>query len=749
MVKKWFGMVILAVFILLNGCGVLKGEDKKGYIEKGEYHWSEGPARVITLSSEKEFLEEKQLTVNWESEYIMTKDAVWKLIAAMNEAKERKQYYLFYSITEEKWGMLDAGAGTTKDGRNYDFLSMPFASVTGEAYAVINQEKEGKGIAGTSSKGVGEYIGSVATGFTSNNVKMTLGRDGKVYEWINSGDNVYLCDAKNNAAKLHCLDGGTEVTAEGWIIGAIQKNGAEEIQFYGMDRERKPAMWDADGNRLPASFPEELTAPEYYAVYEGNGSLLFCDRYGLWEFAGEGYRCLFSFMENGYQFDSILGMALVGETDLRILMGMDGTPAVFLYDLSKKNLRQEKKELVLAACMPNAAFNRMVADFNGRDHEYYVTVRLPEKGEDQESFQRRIQLELTAGKGPDLLEESVLFDVNSMISKGLIKCLEESEFKDLGCLPSCLETGKSGDGLYGIPYDFSLDFVAWRKEEIGVGETLTVDKMIRQMQASQREVLDASCSALEIVTKYALRDESNTDYIDWQQGKSKLSGQAFLDLLALAMEHAADDLDYEEASRIAFAMSPRSGIFTLSDFGRLTECLGDYVILGYPRNDGKGIYVWTNKIYVNDRKEAAEGAVRFLKYLISERAQVLYVSHDVTGDAERKMDENGLFVNKMALFPVNRSALEKMINEEDGNQPENQFVMDSGKVIYLKQPLSSNQVSEFWNMVDQAIPANYKISRAKGMISEELEPYFEGQITAREAAEKLDKRLQLYLDENR
>ena len=64
MVKKWFGMVILAVFILLNGCGVPKGEDKKGNIEKGEYHWSEGPAKVITLSSEKEFLEEKRLTVN-------------------------------------------------------------------------------------------------------------------------------------------------------------------------------------------------------------------------------------------------------------------------------------------------------------------------------------------------------------------------------------------------------------------------------------------------------------------------------------------------------------------------------------------------------------------------------------------------------------------------------------------------------------------------------------------------------------
>jgi hypothetical protein len=37
----------------------------------------------------------------------------------------------------------------------------------------------------------------------------------------------------------------------------------------------------------------------------------------------------------------------------------------------------------------------------------------------------------------------------------------------------------------------------------------------------------------------------------------------------------------------------------------------------------------------------------------------------------------------------------------------------------------------------------------EGMIYEELEAYFAGQITAQEAAEKLDRRMQLYLDENR
>ena len=76
--KKRFGMIILAMLILLNGCGGPKSDTLAESVEKGNYYWSEGPARVITLDSEKEYLEERKLAVHWESGYILTKDAVWK-----------------------------------------------------------------------------------------------------------------------------------------------------------------------------------------------------------------------------------------------------------------------------------------------------------------------------------------------------------------------------------------------------------------------------------------------------------------------------------------------------------------------------------------------------------------------------------------------------------------------------------------------------------------------------------------------
>ena len=736
------GLCFLALSATLSGCSGRK---------QGAYYWKDGPLSEISLTSDKDYLEKNKLNLRWESEYILSSDAVWKLIAATNEARENKTYYLFYSFDEKKWELLDAGEGVTQDERKYEFLGMPFVSVSGEPYAIINQETEGKGIARVSKSGVGEYNGAVHAGYAKPNAKMILGRDGAVYEWLNSGENIYLSDAKKNVAKLHCLNSDVvnEVVIDGWIMGAVQKNASDDIYFYGMDRERKPTMWNRHGDKYKVAFPRDLTPTEYCASYDETGELFFCDKYGIWgEGNGEEGHCLFSFMENGYQFDAVCGMVCTGENTLRILMNKDENPVVLSYDINKKNQPQEKKELILASYMPNAAFNSIVADFNRQDHEYYVSVRLPEKDEDRESFQKRIQLELSAGNGPDLLEQSAIFATESMINKGFVLSLNVDEFGDSDCLKSCLETGMVGDKLYGIPYEFSLDFAAWRTGEIENTDGITMDAVIQGMQASKRKILDANCSLADIVVRYALRDESNTDYIDWKQRKSKLTETEFLKLLEFAKKYAADDVDYEEARKNAFAMSPMGGAFTFGDFQILAECMGNYTILGYPRKEGKGIYVWTNKIYISSKSKSTEGAIRFLRYLVSERAQTLYASYDVTGDAERKADERGLFIDHTALFPVNRSVLEKMVLHEDGNQPENQFVLDSGKVIYLKQPLSEKQITEFWYMVDQAIPANYKIEDVEGLVYEELDAYFYGQSTTAEVAEKLDRRIQLYLDEN-
>ena len=77
-----------------------------------------------------------------------------------------------------------------------------------------------------------------------------------------------------------------------------------------------------------------------------------------------------------------------------------------------------KKEITLALTMPNTALNKVIADFNAANEEYFVKVVLPEGAESfdlsddmfgkWEDFRKQIQMELSAGKGPDLLGDDVV-----------------------------------------------------------------------------------------------------------------------------------------------------------------------------------------------------------------------------------------------------------------------------------------------------------------------------------------------------
>ena len=731
------------------------GTETEPYLQGEAYHWAEGPVKETELPSADELLKEKNLSSVWQSDIMISDRAVWMLVAADNGQKEVHEYCLFFPFEKSEWVMTETGDAATSDGVPYARLISPVRSLSGDAYVKLSLGEGGSGIALVSQEGVGEYRGPITEAFPDFESQVVRSRDGKVYEWLNGdgSQNVFSSDAATNRALLKCVSengqaSAEEVTVDGWILGAVQKDEDSDVLFYGMDRDRSPAMWDENGQKAKIRFPEQLAASEFAAAYTAGGDLAFLDKYGLWEVSEDGDRLLYSFMENGYRFDSALGMAGGEDGVLYLLMDMNGMPTVLSYDLSKKDMQPEKKELVLAMSTPSVAFNNVVADFNRYDPEYYISVIAPENNQDTESFCRQIQLEITAGRGPDLLEGDVLYDIESMKEQGYLTALNGQTFRDAGCIDTALATGMLDGELYGVPYEFSIDFAAYHQSALGDADTLTLDRMMELMENSGVQIADPDCSPEQFIIQYALYDESNTDYIDWEAHRSHLADGKFAELLEFAGEHTVEQTAYEQqvSPEDVFAVHPLFG-FYLDGFTELQEALGDYRILGYPRNEGNGIYMWTNRIYVNAQSESGEGAIHFLQYLVGEKAQALYVSYDFTEDAYRRMGADGFFVDKGVLLSVNRSVLELMVEKEDGNNPDNQFVLDDGEILYLKQPLSDRQIEEFWYLVDNAMPAVFRITPLKDMVYEELGAYFEGQCSAQEAAEKLNNRVQLYLDE--
>ena len=761
--RKALILLCAVLIIVLQGCG--KNQPTKEIIDyklsDTAYEWEGGPLTENEITSLAEYLSEKGISPFWQEEYELSDNALVKFCAE-KKGDSAVAYILSFSFDKKEWHIINAGdPGETGDGFKYNYMGSVYSKLDGGICALVYTDEETRvadiidTVVGDSYRLETEALekpeGNIWTGSFQN---MTVDRSGNIYEWLSpqSDGSSYVMyttrDGGMDKTRLVCRSKGPEaVEIDGWIRGAVQKDKDSMVFFYGIDRNGEHSIWDAEGSKQNVVFPKDLSLSEYYIVYSKEGSLILLDYTGIWEVSETDSKKLLSFVDSGYKFSRIAAVSCGDGRIVKILAEIDGEPVVLSYDISKRDIPINKKEIVVAMDINNAAFNRMVADFNRYDDEYRVTVITADNSEETESLKKKIQFELSAGKGPDLLADSIVSDVPTMIEKGFFKQLDEELFMSSGCIETALETGMYNGGLYGIPYEFSLDFAAFRKSDVGNIKKLTVKKFMDLAGASDRKYLDASLSPAGIIVHYALYDESNTDYIDWDKHKSKLTEKPFRELIAFVSEFESSGGSWEQMKKNSFAKSQAARTFSLSAFKDYSDELGEYVITGYPRNDGYGIYMTTNRLYLSSQSKNEEGAVRFLRYIVSEHAQGLYAAYDHTADLTRLMGCDGWSYNREALFPIHRVILEQLVKKEDGNNPDNQIKLNSGEIFYTKNPLSDKQKEELWFMVYNALPATFKIAPIENIFYEELEPYFDGEYRLDEALDKLDKRVRLYLNE--
>ncbi|MBQ9143000.1 MAG: hypothetical protein IJX63_14600 [Lachnospiraceae bacterium] len=173
---------------------------------------------------------------------------------------------------------------------------------------------------------------------------------------------------------------------------------------------------------------------------------------------------------------------------------------------------------------------------------------------------------------------------------------------------------------------------------------------------------------------------------------------------------------------------------------------GDAAILGYSRAEGNGIYVSTRSLYLNTNSTCKEGAKEFLRFLVSENEQEKYINYDPA----TQMREEGLSTlsGHLNQFPIALEAYDVLVERELEADKSNVIYTDNG-VIQLEVLYTEEMIEQFYFMLEHAEPADYKAAAIENIITEELIPYFEGDMTVEEAAQKLDNRVQLYLDESR
>lgn len=391
-------------------------------------------------------------------------------------------------------------------------------------------------------------------------------------------------------------------------------------------------------------------------------------------------------------------------------------------------------ELIMALPVKNMGMEKAIEAFNRANEKYVITTTYPDSFEELATYTQKLQMEISAGKGPDLLADSLIGDIDGYIRNGALGRIDASELGNIQLIRPIQETIEQKGFVYGVPYDFSIYAVAYPESIVGEKKSVNIDELMGWMEETGRDTLQKWVSAYEIIFRYGLWDATNIEYIDWKSQTSHLREEPFLKLIRFAKQYGTQSDDKGLVVSPTFSIDSFTGFHNIFD-----EASEKIMFLGYPHREGNGIYIETRDLYINQNSQNREGAVAFLKYLLSEECQRNYM----TCDDFMPMGEVGeLIYVDSCKFPVNQTVLAEVCKREEQKQ---ETVVHGNEIEYVNK-YKDGEFEEFYFMIEHLeLPMRNTV--VENILYEELGAYFTGEISAESAAERMHNRVQLYLDE--
>lgn len=644
-------------------------------------------------------------------------------------------YILFLEYGAQAWKSIDVlNSAFEYEGVKYDGINSQICSAADdEMYTQAYIQDRGSFLCKLESESIREIVCAVPEEFKeewdSLNGVFAGDKDGNFYSFSTNGNMIYCYDSN--------LNNKTKMEASKYVYGIIQAEAGADVYWYGIGADNKPIIGNVNDEQILVEGIKGL-ATEFYADVSADDTIMLTDTQNVWKVSDGIPQKVFQFGENGYLINQMYGIQVNEQDEILLLTKMDGD--FILLRMKETEKPAEKQEVVMVCASQHWGLNKSIARFNRKNPQYHLSVMLPEKGEDEKDFRNRLQMEISSGRGPDILGDDMVLNPSEFVKHGYLECVDDV-FEDRSLyLDAALENAQVNDKLYGVPYECTFDMVAYSSEVVGERTAWTLPDLVQTVHDSDAEVLQEGMDGVRIVEKYALSDDSNALYVDWEEGESHLTERPFLELLAFAKNYADDG----KGEKKAFAKH-------ITTFDRLSFVKDIYsyfeegvAFLGYPRAEGNGIYVNSRMLYLNAGSECKEGAKAFLRFVVSEEEQQKYITYDAT---EQMIDEgltvlNGNFVQ----FPVALKAFDALVELELEKDKKNIVYTDMGK-IQTDMLYTDEMIEQFYFLLEHAEQGNYYAQAIFNIVSEELTPFFAGSVSADEAAEKLDNRVQLYLDE--
>ena len=571
------------------------------------------------------------------------------------------------------------------------------------------------------------------------NYEISIDNAGKLYAYQPWGQKLLCLDEELNTEK--------EIKLSEKISGMIANPDTNNLYSYGHS-EGGFGVFDMYGQAVLQN-KDVLTSLEYAVDMASTGEFYLADSQKLWGWNQET-RLLCDFGMCDYPLEEMIDIEFQKDGSILALGRLDGDYCLMKIVEREQREEHDRQEIIIAFGQNHKGLQKTIGRFNRQNDKYHISIMLPRDGESTLRYLDRIQMEISAGRGPDILSDDFLGDVSGYIDNGYFANLEGIVTDEKDYLQVVLEGGKRNDVLYGMPYDFQLQFASYSTDMTHGRMSWTLSDLMEAVRESDAKILQYGCDGIAIVLWYGLYDNDNKQYIDWENRASHLTEEPFLELLEFAKKYADEEdrslgmPEEGEMLRTGKAFATVTVMHDLQNLNGLDAAFGGKAAnIGFPRINGNGIYAISRYLYVNNASKQKAGVTEFLQFLMSVEEQRRYIMFSLT-EAES-------YIGYKPYLPVSLEAMQNLIMTETNVDTHSKiyYTSDIRGVAYSEESLDATQVAEVNWMLQHAMPNIWNAEQIKDMVAEELQPYFDGERTAQEAARILDNRVQLYLDEQK
>lgn len=467
---------------------------------------------------------------------------------------------------------------------------------------------------------------------------------------------------------------------------------------------------------------------------------------GVSVFQGVNYECcfyddnyLYGFVENKKMAEPILSWLDIGIdineiekaaqfSDGSIFIAIDNMEdrVVAFEKLILSNNDTDRKDVILLGVNIDSAMREKVLSFNKENEQYHILVK--DYAGEEDPYEA-LNLDIVSGMDFDIISLQGL-PADEYIKKGMLEDLSRYVDKD-EYVDAYIQAISQDGAIYQVSPVFAIYTMLGKTSEVGEELGWNFEEYKRYVENNNhKEIVNLAMKQdlLRLVCEIQM-----DEFIDWESGTVNFDSKEFIQMLEFVNRYSVEgnsEISYFDKLRKGDTLLAEVYMMSGNDYRTYKCVFGEEISAkGYPTDNRNGNFMsLVLPMGIYNKSKNKQISWDFISLFLTEEAEYEY---------------------KECGFPTRKDTLERFFEDWKGNGDENAelTVYVAGKEEYA-DVLSNRDVEKLNTLIsssNQMLKDNSKIIQ---IINEETQGYFNGQVTVERAAECIQNRVYIYVNEH-